>query len=137
MALPPCHMMFQCYVTHDNCLDLLWYQRSVDTVLGAPFNIASYALLIQILCGLVPDLSPGTLTAMWGNYHIYHNHFTGIVEMMKRTAHEPPRVTINWPSDDPTERQTWLETAHGPDVVAAFELHDYVTEPRIHFEMAV
>lgn len=136
MALPPCHMHFQCYVNYDGCLDLCWYQRSVDTVLGAPFNIASYALLMNILCGLVPNLKLGTLTAMWGDYHIYHNHFEGVQQILGRNGHKPPSITINWPSEDVDERWSWLNDEL-VNPVNAIELHDYLAEPSIKFKMAV
>ncbi len=73
MALPPCHLLFQVIVTGDGRLNLNWYQRSVDTMLGLPFNIASYGLLLELLahgCGR----AAGRLCGFLGDVHIYENH---------------------------------------------------------------
>jgi thymidylate synthase len=72
MALPPCHRSFQCYVS-DGYIDLKWDQRSVDVMLGLPFNIAGYALLLHMLAE-VTNLKPRFLHASLGDCHIYSNH---------------------------------------------------------------
>lgn len=83
MALPPCHTMFQFHVSHDNLLSCQVYQRSGDLFLGVPFNVASYALLTDIIaqeCGL----SVGTLTLVLGDAHVYANHGEQVAEYLSR-----------------------------------------------------
>jgi thymidylate synthase len=83
MALPPCHMFFQCYVSNQGHLDLKMYQRSADTFLGVPFNIASYATLLHIL-GAVTGLIPRRLIMDFGDAHLYTEHLMLAEEMLKR-----------------------------------------------------
>lgn len=94
MALPPCHMMFQMYVTQTNTLHCKMYMRSVDLGCGLPFNIASYAALTHILsdcCGY----TPGRLIIDMGDAHIYNNHVEGLTEQISRTPYKLPSLTIN------------------------------------------
>jgi len=93
MALPPCHVLFQCYVSNDRSLDLHLYQRSVDIGLGLPFNIASYALLTHLICNLV-KLRPGRLIISMGDAHIYRDHLDAISEQIQRIPTNPPRLMI-------------------------------------------
>ena len=73
MALKPCHLGFQCYVTPTGELNLHWFQRSVDSFLGLPFNIASYALLTHLLAHWT-GLKVGKLSCWLGDTHLYNNH---------------------------------------------------------------
>jgi thymidylate synthase len=73
MGLPPCHRDFQCYVSNDGYLDLMWAQRSVDTLLGLPFNCAQYGLLLNLLARTA-NLKPRFLKVNYGDAHIYTNH---------------------------------------------------------------
>jgi thymidylate synthase len=93
MALPPCHILFQCYVNNNGTLDLQVYQRSVDIGLGLPFNIASYATLVHLLASLT-DRVPGRLIMSLGDCHIYRDHIDTIEEQLKRRPHHPPRLLI-------------------------------------------
>lgn len=85
-ALPACHMMFQCCINNGK-LDLMMLQRSCDTFLGVPFNIASYALLVHILAKEC-DLEPGTFTWVGNCCHIYENHVEQVNELLTREPME-------------------------------------------------
>lgn len=93
MALPPCHMMFQFYVSRDRRLDLQLYQRSADMALGVPFNIASYALLLLMMAKEC-DLTAGIFTHTFGDAHIYLDHLEGLKKQLKRKPGKLPRVEI-------------------------------------------
>lgn len=92
MKLPPCHMMFQFYVINGR-LDCQLYQRSADTALGVPFNIASYALLM-IMIAQECNLTPGIFTHTIGDAHIYLNHIEGLKVQLARKPLAPPIVTV-------------------------------------------
>jgi len=82
MALPPCHVFFQFYVSQGR-LDCQLYQRSADVALGVPFNIASYALLLTMMAQEC-NLTPGVFVHTLGDTHIYLNHVDGLKEQLKR-----------------------------------------------------
>lgn len=94
MALPPCHMMFQFYVTNDKKLDCMLYQRSGDMFLGIPFNIASYSLLTCMIAQ-VCNLTPGTFTHVIGDAHIYLNHINQVKEQLSREPFLLPQLKLN------------------------------------------
>jgi len=93
MALPACHVLSQYYVTNDGRLNCQWYQRSCDTFLGVPYNIASYALLTHILAA-VCNLTPGHLHFCGGDVHIYKNHFDAVEELLTREPLPPPTLSV-------------------------------------------
>ncbi len=123
MALPPCHYSFQVTVINQK-LNLLWNQRSVDTMLGLPFNIASYGLLLHLLAK-ESNLEEGKLIAFLGDVHIYENQMDGAKEQLKREPYALPTIA--------TERFTSLfEWEYHQTKVLNYNCH-----PAIPFPLAV
>lgn len=124
MALPPCHCLFQFYVA-DGRLSLQLYQRSADTFLGVPFNIASYALLL-LMMAQVTGLKAGDFIHTTGDTHLYLNHIEQAKLQLTRTPRKLPQMKLN------------------PDVKSLFdfryedfELLNYDPWPHIKAEVAV
>ena len=124
MALPPCHCLFQFYVA-DGRLSLQLYQRSADTFLGVPFNIASYALLLQMMAQ-VCNLQPGEFIHTTGDTHLYLNHLEQAKLQLSRTPRKLPRIIINPDVND-------IFSFKYED----FELVDYDPWPHIKAEVSV
>lgn len=93
MALPPCHLLFQFYVANGK-LSCQLYQRSCDTFLGVPFNIASYALLTMMFAH-VCNLSPGEFIWTGGDVHLYNNHFEQVATQLQREPRQLPHMVLN------------------------------------------
>lgn len=128
MALPPCHCFFQCYVRKEEdgetYLDMSMYQRSADMFLGVPFNIASYALLLHILCEQT-GYTPGVLTIMLGDAHIYKNHIEQVREQITRDPFVLPTLSI-------------AHRKYFDDHVASdFVFNNYQCHPAIKADMSV
>ena len=125
MALPPCHYSFQVTVL-DGKLNLMWNQRSVDTMLGLPFNIASYATLLHLLAKET-GLKEGKLVGFLADVHIYKNHLEGAKEQLSRNPnkYKLPKIETN----NFTNIFDWEYTDT--------ELLDYESYDRIKFPIAV
>jgi thymidylate synthase len=124
MALPPCHCLFQFHVSEGK-LNCQLYQRSADTFLGVPFNIASYSLLTMMIAQ-VCDLEPGEFVHSFGDVHLYTNHLDQANEQLTRTPGKLPQMKIN------PEVKNLLDFTYED-----FELVDYVAEPNIKAPIAV
>ncbi len=127
MALPPCHLLYQFDVS-DGKLNCQWYQRSVDSFLGLPFNITSYALL-TCLVAKITGLTPGKLTFAGGDTHIYLNHIEQCKEQISRIPHAFP--TLNIKKDIKTLQD--IENLSLEDL----ELINYKSHAAIKADMAV
>lgn len=124
MALPPCHIVFQFYVAN-NKLSCQLYQRSADVFLGVPFNIASYALLTEMIAQ-VCGLEAGEFIHTLGDAHLYLNHLDQARLQLSRTPYELPKLVLN------------------PEVKDIFDftyedikIENYVSHPHIKAEVAV
>lgn len=95
MKLPPCHCLFQCYVSADGKLSLKIYQRSCDFFLGVPFNIAQYGILLHMLAH-VCDLKVGNLIWTGGDVHLYVNHITQAKTQLSRYINAYPSPTLKF-----------------------------------------
>lgn len=126
MVLPPCHTFFQFYVVNEK-LSCQLYQRSGDIMLGVPFNIASYALLVHIIAREV-DLEVGEFVHTIGDAHIYDNHTVGAMEQIKRQPKPLPTLTFAKSAEGKT-----FEELDADD----FILTNYTNHPRIDFTMAI
>jgi thymidylate synthase len=153
MVLPPCHYGFQVYTrptTRDEkivnpekyrAISLMWNQRSVDTFLGLPFNIASYALLLEIIAKEV-NMIPDELIGNLGDTHLYLNHIEQAKEQISRTPYELPKVEIterNWYMHEKVKEHLGEKTldeklkSYRPD---CFELINYQYHPKIRAKLS-
>ena len=124
MALPPCHTMFQFYVANGK-LSCQLYQRSADTFLGVPFNIASYALLTMMVAQ-VCDLEPGEFIHTFGDAHLYNNHIEQAKLQLSRDLRPLPQMKMN-----PNVKDLFAFTYED------FELINYDPHPHIKAAVAI
>jgi len=124
MALQPCHVLFQFYVASGR-LSCQLYQRSVDSFLGLPFNIASYALLTHVIAQQA-GLGVGDFVWTGGDCHIYLNHLEQVQEQLRRTPFPPPRLVIH-------RRPSSIDAYRFED----FEIAGYQHHPAIKAPVAV
>jgi len=132
VALPPCHMMFHLNVRPKEIvpgyyLDCNMYQRSCDSFLGTPFNIASYAALTSIIAKYV-SMEPGVFTWMGGDTHIYENHIEQVKLQLSREPKKRPRLIIS----DNIMNTEYLKGLKIKD----FEIKDYEYHPTIKGELS-
>lgn len=120
MALPPCHSLFQFYVS-DGKLSCQLYQRSGDVFLGVPFNIASYSLL-TILIAKECNLEVGEFVHTLGDAHIYNNHFDQVNEQISRTPYDLPSLKIN-------EFQSIFDLKISDVELVNYESHPFIKAP--------
>jgi thymidylate synthase len=120
MALAPCHAMFQFYVA-DGKLSCQLYQRSADLFLGVPFNVASYALLTQMMAAQV-GLAPGDFIWVGGDCHIYNNHVDQVKEQLSRSPYEFPRLQI-------AERPSLFDYRYEDFTVVGYQHHPTLKAP--------
>ena len=125
MALPPCHVMAQFYVSKDNRLSCQMYQRSMDTYLGGPFNIASYSLLTHMIAQ-VCGLGVGEFIHVIGDAHIYLNHIEQVKEQLSREPFPAPQLWLNPDITDITKF-----------TMADIKLLNYQSHPSLPAPMAV
>ena len=127
MALPPCHVMSQFYVSKNGRLSCQMYQRSADMFLGVPFNIASYALLQSILANIL-NLVPGEFVHTFGDAHIYHNSIEQVKEQLSREPKKLPKLLMpNLDSIDALNNYS----------VDDFVLEGYESHPALKAPMAI
>ena len=134
MALPPCHMIFQFFVTEGK-LSLHMFQRSCDMFLGVPFNIASYAILLHLVAqmtGLVPD----ELILTLGDAHIYHDHFDAVKEQLAREPFPLPKLWVN-PNIKSLADIDVSRLLVPDDVYKLVKLENYQHHPAIKAKMSV
>ena len=127
MALPPCHVMSQFYVSANGRLSCQMYQRSADMFLGVPFNIASYALLQSILANIL-SLIPGEFVHVFGDAHIYKNSIDQVKEQLSRKPKKLPKLIM--PNIDSMQSLNNLS-------VDDFILDGYEPHPAIKAPMAI
>lgn len=125
MALAPCHVMFQFYVSRGRELSCQLYQRSADLFLGVPFNIASYSILTHMVAQ-VTDLEPGEFIHTLGDAHLYENHLEQARELLSRPSRKLPTLTLN-----PAVREITAFTE------ADIQIHNYDPHPPIKAMVAV
>lgn len=131
MALPPCHYAYQFYVDGDY-IDLMWHQRSVDVFLGLPFNIASYSLLLHIVCRLTGK-TPRLLKASLGDVHLYDNSIEAVKEQVSRSSKDSFYLAEDLGFDE----FNWeaIEELTADDLLHLFK--DYQHHPSIKVEVCV
>ncbi len=131
VSLPPCHTLFQCYVSLENHLDLQLYQRSADVALGLPFNVASYALLMELLAAET-GLTPRYFIHSLGDVHVYQPHVEALKEQVQREPFPAPKLDIL--NDHSSIRTASSSSDFAP---GDFRLNNYQYHPHIKYEVAV
>lgn len=150
MALPPCHFGFQFRVLYADRLSLMWYQRSCDVMLGLPYNIASYALLLHVF-STASSLTPDSLKCSLGDTHVYQTHIdTGAVDCaLNQPTYALPKLVLDADYFSPKEDLTqlagckayldrlFITQAHETVNQLVAALADYQYSPAIKMDVAV
>ena len=123
MALPPCHILIQWYVSNDNKLWLQFYQRSGDMFLGIPFNMFSYSVLLHIMSQRT-GIPPGGVVHSIGDAHIYSNHIQAVYKQLSNTIKQQPTISI-------VSKENWEDYD-----IKDFELFNYECSGRISAPMS-
>ena len=134
MVLPPCHNLWQMYSVEKEgkrYLSIMVNIRSNDVPLGLPFNIASYALLLEIIARMV-DMTPDELIINIGDAHVYLNQIEGVREQLTREPFELPKITISNNLNFNGNIDTFLNSCSITD----FEIENYISHPRIKFPLS-
>jgi thymidylate synthase len=118
MALPPCHILFQFYVSGGK-LSCQLYQRSADIFLGVPFNIASYSLLLSMMAQ-VTGLLPGDFVHTFGDAHIYLNHIEQVKLQLSRSPLKLPELKLN------PEKKNILDFVFDDITILNYEAHPHI-----------
>ena len=121
MALPPCHTFFQFYVAQ-NKLSCQLYQRSADVFLGVPFNIASYALLLQMVAHIT-GYKVGEFVHTFGDVHLYNNHIEQAKEQLSRTPYSLPIMHIN------PDVQSIFDFVYEDFELINYQCHEHISAP--------
>lgn len=130
VALPPCHTLWQVKCHKDGQMSLQLYARSIDIFLGLPFNIASYALLLEMLCG-VTNRTPKDLVISFGDLHLYNNHVNQAEIQLNREPHPLPMVFVGRPKGDtPLEKLLAIQWEN-------VALTCYAHHPKIEADVAI
>lgn len=124
MALAPCHLLYM-FGIEGHKLNLCMLQRSMDVPLGCPYNIASYSLLLLLICRIT-GLSPGKFSHFAWNVHIYQDQMDGIMHQIIRAPHSPPSIWIDERIKSLEDLETWV-------TVDCFKMVDYNHHPKIVF----
>lgn len=130
MALPACHTFVQFYVA-DNKLSCKWTQRSVDTVLGLPYNIVSYALLTHILAKIC-NMEVGNLVADLGDTHIYENHFEAVKEQLQRDPNKYELPILKF-DNEVNYWDSLFEVELGEEIITTILPTDFYLENYQHY----
>lgn len=135
VALPPCHTLWQIKVHPNQQISLHLYARSIDSFLGLPFNIASYALLLTLIAAAIRH-EPRELIISFGDVHIYKNHVAQVEEQLSRTPRTLPQIIVNkWEEE---ENAFWTPLARLLSFKwSDLELKNYDPYPTIKAEVAV
>ena len=137
MVLPPCHYGFQVYTRENNgqrYISLMWNQRSVDTPLGLPFNIASYALLLEIIAKQV-NMIPEEVIGNLGDCHIYTNQIDGVKEQLTREPYSLPKL-VHMKTDDFYKSLSDNPSLFGHLDSKDFQIEGYQSHPAIKMPLS-
>lgn len=128
MALPPCHLLFQCHVSSSNQLSMQVYQRSADLFIGVPYDVGMYAILLRMMCEIL-GYTPGKLVFCFGSAHVYLNHLEQAQELISREHRPFPTLEFEYPGAKPLTLDHFT-----PEM---FKLVGYNPHPHIKAPVAV